>query len=87
MPVYNYSCTDCGHSFEKHLSISNRDQPTTEACPGCGQNKVQKVITAVGFSLNDMPKASGDWKNLLSNLKKKNSGHFTKSTINDNPGG
>lgn len=87
MPVYSYLCTGCNQVFEKHLSISVREQPTQEACPSCGELKVTKTITAVGISLNDMPKASGDWKNLLSNLKKKNTGHYTKSTINDNPGG
>ena len=33
MPIYQYVCTECGHSFEVLTSIEKRGEAT---CPECG---------------------------------------------------
>jgi putative FmdB family regulatory protein len=44
VPTYQYSCTDCGHSFETVQSFS--DDSLTD-CPVCG-GRLRKVYNAVG---------------------------------------
>lgn len=33
--IYEYKCSDCGHSFESIQTVANRDKPTFEPCPHC----------------------------------------------------
>ncbi|HWI40106.1 MAG TPA: zinc ribbon domain-containing protein [Verrucomicrobiae bacterium] len=47
MPVYEYGCGDCGHTFELRQSFS--DAPATE-CPRCS-GSVRKLISQTAFSL------------------------------------
>lgn len=44
MPTYEFMCEACEHYFEKFLSISEMKKPEEEACPNCGEIKVQKVM-------------------------------------------
>ena len=62
MPLYEYRCTQCGHSYEKIQKLS--DTPDT-ACPKCG-GKVERPLSApalqfkgAGWYINDYaPKAA-----------------------------
>ena len=44
MPIYDYQCEKCEHAFEMNLGMDNRNRPTTEPCPECGELSVKKVI-------------------------------------------
>jgi len=44
MPIYDYQCEKCEHAFEMNLGMDNRNQPTTEPCPECGELSVVKTI-------------------------------------------
>ena len=44
MPTYDYECSSCEHTFEKVLSITDKDKPTKTKCPACGKKKVHKLI-------------------------------------------
>ena len=48
MPIYEYQCKSCNHSFELIQKIS--DSPATQ-CPSCLGNNVEKLISAPGFQL------------------------------------
>lgn len=48
MPIYEYSCSACGHQLEKIQKLS--DAPLT-LCPACGKNELQKVVSTPGFRL------------------------------------
>ena len=48
MPIYEYSCTHCGHELEVLQKMS--DAPLQE-CPACHQPTLKKLISAVGFQL------------------------------------
>ncbi len=68
MPIYEYRCTDCGQTFERHQSFS--DDPITVcplpvegtalngSAPECG-GEVRKVFSSVGISF----KGSGFYRN------------------------
>lgn len=48
MPIYEFSCGDCGHDFE---SLQRLNDPLPDACPACGKPNVEKKISAAGFRL------------------------------------
>ncbi|MGC9315492.1 MAG: FmdB family zinc ribbon protein [bacterium] len=45
MPMYEYKCNSCGHSFERLCPISKRDDPG--ACPKCGSEDVVRGLSRV----------------------------------------
>ena len=47
MPFYEYKCASCGHTFEKMLSVDDRNEPVKEECPSCGEKAIEIVIGAV----------------------------------------
>lgn len=47
MPMYEYECQACGHTFEARQKFS--DAPLS-VCPKC-QGDVQKLISQSGFAL------------------------------------
>lgn len=42
MPLYDYRCRDCDHSFE---AMQKYGEPAP-ACPSCEQGKVEKLMSA-----------------------------------------
>lgn len=48
MPIYEYCCSDCGHELE---AIQKFSDPPLTACPACGQDGLQKKISAAAFRL------------------------------------
>ncbi len=48
MPIYEYTCSQCGHEQEFLQKMS--DAPLTE-CPACKASALQKKISAAGFRL------------------------------------
>jgi putative FmdB family regulatory protein len=46
MPIFEYTCPNCGHRFEK-LVLSSRRQKELR-CPECGSLDVQKAISLFG---------------------------------------
>lgn len=47
MPIYSYACRACGHSFDRMLRISQRNDPQT--CPSCGSGDTGRSITSFGL--------------------------------------
>lgn len=48
MPIYEYQCEACGHTFEILQKLS--DAPPTD-CPDCGKPALKKLISASAFRL------------------------------------
>ncbi|MCF8068057.1 MAG: zinc ribbon domain-containing protein [Desulfobacterales bacterium] len=46
MPIYEYKCEKCDHSFEK--LIFGNDKEKIE-CPECGSNRVKKQMSSGSF--------------------------------------
>jgi putative FmdB family regulatory protein len=45
MPLYEYYCESCEHSFEELLNVSKRDEPLKKPCTECGEKKIKKGIS------------------------------------------
>ena len=46
MPIYDYRCNGCGHTFDRALRMAECDTPTKEECPECLTEQVVQVIGA-----------------------------------------
>ena len=46
MPIYEYQCKKCDHSFEKLIFLGDEE---TINCPSCGHNNVKKLLSAGSF--------------------------------------
>ena len=84
MPIYEYECKDCGHQFETIRKIS--DGPP-DACPSCGTNALQKLVSKAAFRLKGTGWYETDFKNKKSDKKSGDAGDAaskdTKSTASD----
>ena len=49
MPIYEYVCSDCDHTFETLQKMS--DAPLS-VCPACEKPSLKKKISAPGFRLS-----------------------------------
>ena len=65
MPIYEYTCSHCGHQLEAIQKIS--DDPLL-LCPNCDKNGLKKQVTAPSFRL----KGSGWYETDFKTGKKKN---------------
>lgn len=62
MPIYEYACGACGHSFEEWQKMSD---PPVKTCPKCKKRRVEKLISQTAFQL----KGGGWYKDLYSSSK------------------
>ncbi|MES1205308.1 MAG: zinc ribbon domain-containing protein [Pseudomonadota bacterium] len=63
MPIYEYACAACGHTFEEWQKMSD---PPVRTCPKCKKKKVEKLISQTAFQL----KGGGWYADLYSSSKK-----------------
>ena len=74
MPIYEYKCNECEHTFDDYLNVSDRDKPLKQPCPECGVKAVSKLVsaTSMGVDMNCTPdkKTGGDWSRLMDKMKK-----------------
>ena len=66
MPIYEYSCQECGHSLEAIQKLA--DAPLTD-CPACGKPALKKQVSAPSFRLSgggwyETDFKTGDKKNI-----------------------
>ncbi len=79
MPTYDYSCTQCAHSFELVQSFTDDALST---CPQC-QGRLRKVFGNVGVVF----KGSGFYRNDARDAAKKSSSSNTPSPATKAEGG
>lgn len=60
MPIYEYACTHCGHTFEQ---IQKMQDPPLSHCPLCEKNTAIRQISAAGFQLKGTGWYVTDFKN------------------------
>ncbi len=60
MPIYEYKCGACGHQLEKIQKMS--DEPLKD-CPECDESRLEKMVSAGGFSLKGSGWYETDFKN------------------------
>ncbi|MDR2016727.1 MAG: zinc ribbon domain-containing protein [Burkholderiales bacterium] len=59
MPIYEYRCTDCGHTLEALQKIS---EPVLTTCPACDKTALTKLVSAAGFQLKGSGWYATDFK-------------------------
>ena len=55
MPIYEYTCCDCGNSFEKLLK-SGSEAAAGLTCPACSSTNIEKKLSA--FATKSAPVSS-----------------------------
>ena len=73
MPVYNYTCTECGEQFSKLLKIDDRDEPVNAPCPECKtKHTVHRTVEAPSFIYNPSGtlRTSDNFNDRLMEIKK-----------------
>lgn len=48
MPIYEFSCSACGHRFDRLQKLSD---PDPRDCPQCGRPELGRCVTAPAFRL------------------------------------
>ena len=80
-PIYAFTCTACGHDYDRLQKMSD---PDPSACPECGADAVKRQLTAPSFRLSGSGwyetdfKKDGDRKR---NLTEKGEGAASKATV------
>jgi len=84
MPIYEYSCQQCGHALEVFQGMN--DAPLTE-CRHCHQATLVKLVSAPGFRLKgggwyetDFKKEGDKKKNIVEGKETKTTSSETNST-------
>ncbi len=57
MPVYEFSCDDCGKKFDIVATLAEKEAGLHPLCPYCGSMKIHQVFgrfTVMGSSKTDM---------------------------------
>lgn len=67
MPIYEYRCQNCGHSFEQLQKVTDK---LLHTCPECGKKQLIKLISNTSFQL----KGTGWYVTDFKNKKEKDSG-------------
>jgi putative FmdB family regulatory protein len=65
MPLYEYSCDKCKHTFEL---MRNVNETTKVNCPKCGL-EAKKMISATSFQLKGTGWYKTDYQNKCTNKK------------------
>ena len=74
MPIYEYSCTNCGHNLNK---LQKMNEAPIKECPACNKSTLVKKISGAGFIL----KGTG-W--YVTDFKDKNNPEKQSSNIGKN---
>ncbi|MBI2919424.1 MAG: zinc ribbon domain-containing protein [Chloroflexi bacterium] len=51
MPLYEYSCTSCGHGFEVLRAMAQADDPAI--CPRCSNSGKRRMSRVASFAKGD----------------------------------
>ena len=78
MPIYAFTCTACGHHYDRLQKLSD---PDPAACPECGVDAVKRKLTAPSFRLSGSGWYETDFKkdgDMKRNLTEKAEGAAAK---------
>ncbi len=89
MPMYEYTCDDCGERFEQWQSF--QDEPI-QVCPNCGKRSVRKLFSSTGiifkgsgWYVTDSRKFSPPSSESKSDSKSNSDGSETKTETKPDP--
>ena len=67
MPIYDFECRKCKHTFEAILKVADNHQDL--ACPACGAKRAKKLVATFRTNM---------WSSFLDNMERKVSPHKFK---------
>ena len=84
MPLYDYRCTNCEHTFSKFHNFDNRHKPENEPCPECNHESVKYIMSApiIGYFNKGSMKTTSSFNDRLKDIKKSLPEQF-KGSLND----
>ena len=77
MPIYNYQCSDCKHTFEAFRKISERNSISELVCPACTKQGISEYVMSSPMIVSGIGSLGGHktdagWKETLSKIKEAN---------------
>lgn len=74
MPTYDYTCSECEHTFDAILKICDRNLPAADPCPVCGKTgHVTLTLCAPSLvsplRIDGLRKPSSQFKERMSQIK------------------
>lgn len=77
--IYTFECRACEHVWEQTLKMADMEQPLGEPCPECGvEGQIHQIVGGNHAFMRPeqlgRKKAPEDFRNFLTNIKKKNPG-------------
>ena len=81
MPIYEYVCNDCDHTFE---TLQKMSEAPLSVCPACEMPSLKKKISAPGFRLSGSGWYETDFKSdKQKNLSKSDSSEKSSNSKKD----
>ena len=68
MPIYEYKCSNCSHSDDLFLKLS---EAVTKNCPACNKETFEKMLSAPAFKLNGSGWYETDFKKSVTKTEAK----------------
>ena len=68
MPIYEYKCSNCSHSDDFFLKLS---EAVTKNCPACNKETFEKMLSAPAFKLNGSGWYETDFKKPITKIEAK----------------
>lgn len=74
MPIYDFHCQHCEHTFELLVGLSEKP-----ACPDCGSEEMEKLVS--------LPATPGKTSGILASARSQaaREGHFSQYTASERP--
>ena len=68
MPIYEDKCSNCSHSDDLFLKLS---EAVTKNCPACNKETFEKMLSAPAFKLNGSGWYETDFKKPITKIEAK----------------
>ncbi len=78
MPLYQYKCSSCNHTFDLFEKMESRHKPTKDPCPSCKNLTVEKLMsmmTVVDPITVGNLRTSNGFNAVMKEVKKRNPKH------------
>jgi hypothetical protein len=75
MPIYDYKCSKCGHTFDEMLRIADMEKPCKTPCPKCKAKKSVEIVVGAPAAcdpirVGSVGKVDNGFKEVISKIKK-----------------
>lgn len=80
MPLYQYTCSNCQHSFELFAPMADNKKACEEPCPNCKASGHITQVINTNFEMMapdrlGRVKPHKDWQDHINRIRKNNPGH------------